>query len=297
MKDLIIFKGSRTGLTVVLNQDEDFECVLDRLAEKFQEADGFLAGSSINIDVGNRNLQLHQLEALKNILMVNKLHLNRILVGGAGSERRRTLGQEVKRLEQEAVREKETASTRTRKKRKRRSKAYQLLKDEVAVALEAPVAEDDVEEGEEDVEKDDIPVIRYSPMRYGREDVISQEQTILIQRTIRSGQRVFYPGNVVILGDVNPGGEVVAGGNIIVMGTFRGVAHAGAMGEEGAVVAALRLEPSQLRIAGYITRAPEGDFSSPHHPEIARVQDGIVIIEQYQSGCDRNHRGHDKGGA
>jgi septum site-determining protein MinC len=137
-------------------------------------------------------------------------------------------------------------------------------------------------------DKDDIPVIRYSlAPRVRRADIVSDEQTILIQRTIRSGQRVYHPGNVVVLGDVNPGGEVVAWGNIIVMGTFRGVAHAGAMGNKNAVVAALRLEPSQLRIAGYITRAPEGDFSASAQPEIARVQDGVVVVEQYQPGCDR----------
>ena len=137
-------------------------------------------------------------------------------------------------------------------------------------------------------EGDDIPVVRYSlKARLPRADIVSEEQSILVQRTIRSGQQVFYSGNVVILGDVNPGGEVVAGGNIIVMGTFRGVAHAGAMGDKRAIVAALRLEPSQLRIAGYITRAPEGDFSTLKQPEIARVQDGVVIIEQYQPGFDR----------
>jgi septum site-determining protein MinC len=137
-------------------------------------------------------------------------------------------------------------------------------------------------------DRDDIPVISYSlKARQLRADIVSEEQTILVQRTIRSGQQVYYPGNVVVLGDVNPGAEVVAGGNIIVMGAFRGVAHAGAMGDKRAIVAALRLEPSQLRIADYITRAPEGDFSTLKQPEIARVQDGVVIIEQYQHGFGR----------
>jgi len=297
MKDLIMFKGNRAGLTVVLNQDEDFGCVLDSLAEKFQEADDFLEGSTVNVDIGNRNLQLQQLKDLESLFLNNKLRLGRILVRGAENRKKQILGWEVKSLEQEVVREKGTALTRSRNKRKHRSKARQLFKDEVAAVVEIPETENKVDKEAEKVENDDIPVIQYSPMRYERKDLVSQEQTILIQRTIRSGQRIFYPGNVVVLGDVNPGGEVIAGGNIIVMGTFRGVAHAGAAGEEGAIVAALRLEPSQLRIAGYITRAPEGDFSSPHQPEIARVQDGIVIIEQYQSGCDRNHSGYDKGGA
>jgi septum site-determining protein MinC len=158
---------------------------------------------------------------------------------------------------------------------------------EEAAAAKESVGEKTGDESGHD-QGDDIPVIRYSlTNRQLRSDVVSEEQTILVQRTVRSGQQVFYPGNVVILGDVNPGGEVVAGGNIIVMGIFRGVAHAGAMGDKQAIVAALRLEPSQLRIAGYITRAPEGDFSTLGQPEIARVQDGVVIIEQYQPGFSK----------
>jgi septum site-determining protein MinC len=209
--------------------------------------------------------------------------------------------QGVNSVEQEAV---DAASLRTRrKKRGRRAKEQIDLQDET-VQVDSQDGEEQIDASptaisteEDNQEKDDIPVIRYTPARQMRDDIISQEQTILVQRTIRSGQRVFYPGNVVVLGDVNPGGEVIAGGNIIVMGTFRGIAHAGALGKEDAIIAALHLEPSQLRIAGYITRAPEGDYSSAYQPEIARVQDGIVIIEQYQPGYDLYHRGDRKRGS
>ncbi|WP_227767853.1 septum site-determining protein MinC [Zhaonella formicivorans] len=117
---------------------------------------------------------------------------------------------------------------------------------------------------------------------------ISDENTILIQRTIRSGQSIRYPGNVVVMGDVNPGGEIVAGGNIIVMGHLRGVAHAGATGSEKAVVAAFRLQPTQLRIANHITRAPDGEEIKPDQPEIARIQNGVVVIEKYHPNSNRH---------
>jgi septum site-determining protein MinC len=215
----------------------------------------------------------------------------------------------------EEVSERAFWRSRKRKKRKSKEQFQEQIDAEEEIAAIAEVsqvaeefmseitdtAEEQIEqiegiEEKDEEEKDDIPVILYAPVRQARDDVISQEQTILVQRTIRSGQRIFYPGNVVILGDVNPGGEVIAGGNIINMGTFRGIAHAGALGKADAIVAALRLEPSQLRIAGYITRAPEGDYTA-FQPEIARVQDGIVIIEQYQPGYDRNHRCDNKGGS
>lgn len=113
---------------------------------------------------------------------------------------------------------------------------------------------------------------------------IDGEETILLQRTLRSGQSVRYQGHVVILGDVNPGAEVVAGGNIIVMGHLRGVAHAGAGGNESALIAAFRLNPTQLRIANHITRAPDGENPDPEQPEVARISGGTVIIERYHPG-------------
>lgn len=116
---------------------------------------------------------------------------------------------------------------------------------------------------------------------------IDGENTILLQRTLRSGQSIRYPGHIVIMGDVNPGAEVVAGGNIIVMGNLRGVAHAGAGGYEGALVAAFRLNPSQLRIANHFTRAPDGNYPEPQQPEIARVSGGTLIIENYHSGSSK----------
>lgn len=117
---------------------------------------------------------------------------------------------------------------------------------------------------------------------------IAPGETILIQRTIRSGQSIRFHGNVVVMGDVNPGGEVVAGGDIIVMGHLRGVAHAGAMGSEKAVVAAFRLQPTQLRIANHITRSPDGEQVTPEQPEVARIQNGVVVIEKYHPNSGRH---------
>jgi septum site-determining protein MinC len=106
--------------------------------------------------------------------------------------------------------------------------------------------------------------------------------TLLIKRNLRSGQTVEYPGNVVIMGDVNPGAEVIAAGNIVVWGSFRGIAHAGATGDEASTITAFRLRPTQLRIAGHITRAPDDDEDGPEIPEIARIRGGVVVIERYQ---------------
>ena len=113
------------------------------------------------------------------------------------------------------------------------------------------------------------------------------DNTILIQRTVRSGQTISYNGNIVVLGDINPGAEIIAAGNIIVMGVLRGVVHAGASGDDDCIVIGFRLHPTQLRIANHITRAPDGEENLSQWPEVARIKDGVVTIELYQTG---NHR-------
>lgn len=108
--------------------------------------------------------------------------------------------------------------------------------------------------------------------------------TLMIRRTLRSGQRVHFRGNVVVVGDVNPGAEITAAGDIVVMGWLRGVAHAGAYGNARAMVSAFRLNPTQLRIAHLIARAPDGvDEELPGVPEFAEVREGHLVIDQWQA--------------
>jgi septum site-determining protein MinC len=105
------------------------------------------------------------------------------------------------------------------------------------------------------------------------------EEAILIQRTMRSGHSVRYPGHVFVLGDVNPGAEIIAGGNILVWGRLRGVAHAGAAGDEQAVVCALDLAPTQLRIAGHVSVSPAR--KGKPKPEMAMIREGQFTAEAW----------------
>ncbi len=101
----------------------------------------------------------------------------------------------------------------------------------------------------------------------------------IVSKTVRSGQRIEHDGDILILGDVNPDAYIIASGNIIVMGTLRGFAHAGANGDETAIVLALKLIPRQLRIANYLTRSPD-EIEEPEYPEKAYVENNQIIIER-----------------
>jgi septum site-determining protein MinC len=107
----------------------------------------------------------------------------------------------------------------------------------------------------------------------------SGEQAVLVRRTLRSGFSLKHPGHIIIIGDVNPGAEIVAGGDVLVWGHLRGMVHAGAEGDENAVVCALDLAPTQLRIAGLIATTPKR--RGKPQPETARVMDGQVVAEPW----------------
>lgn len=105
------------------------------------------------------------------------------------------------------------------------------------------------------------------------------EQAILLHRTLRSGFSIHFPGHVVVIGDVNPGAEIIAGGNIIVWGRLRGMVHAGAEGNVNAIVCALDLMPTQLRIANQISMSPKERKKAL--PEIVRLLNGEVVAEPW----------------
>jgi septum site-determining protein MinC len=104
---------------------------------------------------------------------------------------------------------------------------------------------------------------------------------LMIRRTVRSGRRIFHQGHVVVFGDVNPGAEIIAGGDVIVWGRLRGNVHAGANGDENAVVCALDMTPNQLRIAGHITTSPDDKRRKPR-PETALIRDNQIVVEAWK---------------
>lgn len=95
-------------------------------------------------------------------------------------------------------------------------------------------------------------------------------EPMYLQMTVRSGMDIRHQGSVIIMGDVNPGGEIFAGGDIIVWGRLRGIAHAGYPTNPQCLIMALQMEPTQLRIADRVARAPENP-PLQFEPEIAYV--------------------------
>jgi septum site-determining protein MinC len=110
------------------------------------------------------------------------------------------------------------------------------------------------------------------------EDVLAG---VMIRKTLRSGRTIHSEGHVVVLGDVNPGAEVIAGGDVVIWGVLRGNVHAGAYGNEGAVVCALDMMPTQLRIAGVLYEPPRGAKRGKSAPEVASVRSNQIIMDSW----------------
>jgi len=105
---------------------------------------------------------------------------------------------------------------------------------------------------------------------------------VLVKTTLRSGRVIRHVGHVVVIGDVNPGAQIIAGGDVLIWGRLRGTVHAGANGDESALVCALDMRPMQLRIANHVAIAADSGERRPY-PEVASVRDGQIVAEEWGS--------------
>ncbi|ESX22567.1 septum site-determining protein MinC [Mesorhizobium sp. LSJC264A00] len=106
--------------------------------------------------------------------------------------------------------------------------------------------------------------------------------TLMIRSPIRSGQLIFHPhGDVIVLGSVASGSEIVATGSIHVYGTLRGRASAGAQGNTAARVFCRRNEAELLSVDGWYCTAEEMDPSVRGKPVQAFLDNGMLRIAPF----------------
>ena len=108
---------------------------------------------------------------------------------------------------------------------------------------------------------------------------VATSETKFHKGSLRSGQRIEYEGSIVIIGDVNAGAEVIAGENIVVLGTLRGLAHAGAKGNKDAVIEAVEIDAAQIRIADIVKEIEkdEGEIRKVKSSAYINDKDELVL--------------------
>lgn len=219
---LVQIKGLRDGLLVTLGEG-GWSVLHSSLINQIDEKPEFFKGAKLALDVGNQELHVTELTALRDELSGREIILWAVL----------------------------SESLTTENTAQMLGLATRLSK----------------------VRPDSQVQVHTTPV---------EDSALWVKRTVRSGVRVEHEGNVVVVGDVNPGAEIVAAGSVIVWGRLRGVVHAGAKGDPDAVVCALDLSPTQLRIATEIATTPER--RSQPVPEMACLKEGRLIAEPWQPG-------------
>ena len=162
---------------------------------------------------------------------------------------------------------------------------------EVENALDKIFGDNDFED-EEEKEVKELEEAHADLMEEETEEIIAMRgeaeklPTLYLKKTIRSGQSISSDGNLIVIGDVNPGAEVIAKGDITVWGILGGIAHAGSEGNSQARIRALKMNAIQLRIAEVFARRPDGantpfvQKTNEFVPEEARVFKKSIIINK-----------------
>ena len=245
----IAIKGTKNGLLLTLEPETPFGELLDALARRLAEAPAFFRGAALSVDTSRRLLRVSERVQLEDLLAYYQMSVM-------------PLDRASREHIQAAIEQHETREAHETRDLREAKTTVALEPLDLTPEPAAPVSEE---------------------MESVQRDLRESDDTLFLRRTVRSGQVIHHHSNVVVLGDVNAGAEIIAGGDIIVWGVLRGMAHAGYADNESAMVYALQLTPVQLRIAHLLSRPPEG-FGVQARPEVATIYQGQIVVEAWVNG-------------
>lgn len=267
---MTLLRGRRDGLEVTLSPHDLAERFAD-LQARLTEQPSFYRGASAVVNFGAESPSSDDLQRLRGILDVAGIALR----GVAGFD---------DRLESLAQREGLTfESPRAERERRRAMRP----REDVALSDAARSLVADFEGARNDIaqrrRRGEASVPRLAPEPPARSATLLRAvdagpTTLYHAATLRGGQVLHHTGNIVVVGDVNPGAELIATGDILVFGRLGGIAHAGAQGDTSARIFALDLAPTQLRIATSIAADAEPKRRSVPLPEAAVARDGRIVV-------------------
>jgi len=259
-RSAVKIKGRPGGVSLELGEGE-WDELINLLEDRLKTAEGFFRGGRVFLDVGPRPLTEEKLRQVRQLLESHEMQL---AVVRSTSERTLQAAMEV---------------------------GVSTTNEEPQESLQLP---------EEPLIVPDGPPNAYTSSPYapppdlGYSLGVARPNHFVYRGSLRSGQVLRKTESIVIIGDVNPGAQVISGGDIMVWGRLRGNAHAGAEGNRRSVVAAIDFVPTQLRIANLTTIAPEQKQKKARsgglmfwkkeperRPEIARVIDGRIMVEPW----------------
>ena len=254
--------------------DEPLAAALAELRARLSERAGFYSGSDAVASFAAAIPDAATFDALRALLDEHRIVLTGIygepaLAGFAQAHALRYLGQPA--VAPKRVRKVRTAAPLS-------EAAQSLVADFAGARADLARRRDQIAAAREAIGQRALLAVAAGPAAVA---AAAPPETLYHKGTLRGGQSLHHPGHIVVVGDVNPGAELVATGDIIVLGALRGVAHAGAQGDDTACVIALELSATQLRIATRIAVAPDGEQSSPRGVHHARIDGERIIIQPF----------------
>lgn len=288
MNDVIVFKGVRSGLELYIDGTQPFPVIVEQLWEKLKASSAFFnAGLEVTIICKDRELTPEEIASLSLMLQKNELSLKEVLREGVKINRpvmkrpkeTSELGKDSIESEIGDVEEVEVGLDQE-SDQDEESDLPEHIEEDVQL-FTPPEKNEEKEELEESLMEEEHAASseETEQVQLSSEEIAAKKEVLTIQRTVRNGQLINHPGTVVVLGDVNPGSEIVAGGDIIIYGSCRGIVQAGVPDYQEATITATKLMATQIRIAHIVARSPD-NREVPEHAERAMIQDGKILIEK-----------------
>ncbi len=249
MKNAVIIKGNRYGISVVLNEDVEFSQLLAELETRLEKAEPFFDSErQLAVTFEGRSLTNDELDQILSVIK-NNSKLNIQYVMDDNSELETTFFDIIQAAKTQEIEEEE-------------------IEEEIAAPLESSTQEHTYAPV-----KEERPISREA-------DTSSEHNGLFYKGTLRSGQTLEAKDSLVIIGDVNPGAKVIAGGNIVIIGDLKGSVIAGANGNPHAFVMALSMNPIQIQISDIISRSPDvREKKQKGDAKIATIVNEQICIE------------------
>lgn len=221
MSQIVTLKWNKYGVTLILDNETDFENLLKAIELKFKDASRFFKDAKTAICFEGRKLSEDEEQRIIETIEKNSA-LEIICIIDTDKEREK---------------------------------------------LFKRIVEDTISEKEENQQNNQ------------QEEIIDNSGQFY-RGTLRSGQILESDGDVIVLGDVNPGAKVVAARNVVILGCLKGTVYAGMNGVDNAFVVAMSMSPMQIRIGDCIARSSDGSQKFDNEPKIAFLENGNIYIEQ-----------------
>ena len=277
----VIARG--TDVAFVIDENAPFDVVAGELLDYLSKQSGLWSKGDITINVGQRMLDRDELAQIKSIIEANSgLTITRFWCSpeslGSGD------------LQIEAKPAKATAPPKSAPSRAKQPVAPPVAHNEVAIP---EPASNTATESLSAVES----IIESLKAKHNKNGARNRNITeaLFIKSTFRSGESLHHHGDVVVLADVNPGAEIRADGDIVVLGSLKGFVHAGASGDNKAVIIALELPSARFQIGKYHGVAPTSARHKPKSsatgPQIAYVRSRSIHVAPFAGRFARYNKG------